>query len=68
MNGLEEMTEIFRELSLENQFRLLECSQISQIAENSVQKAFSGRYLYGAVNDGDRERVIHRRRDVWGES
>jgi hypothetical protein len=40
MGKLEAMTVIFKELSLENQSRLLECSQIAQIAENAVKNAF----------------------------
>jgi hypothetical protein len=43
MNQLDEMAGIFRELNLENQARLLECSQLSRIAENSVKKLFLDR-------------------------
>jgi hypothetical protein len=64
MNGLEEMAGIFKELNLENQSRLFECSQISQIAENAVKKVFSSRCLYDAANGGERKRVIHRGKGV----
>jgi hypothetical protein len=60
INRLEKMTGIFRELSPENQSRLLECSQISQIAENAVKKAFSGQYPCDAANSEGRERTMCR--------
>jgi hypothetical protein len=59
-NGSEEIDGIFRELSLENQSLLLECSQISQIAENAVKKAFSDRHFFDATNSGDLEKAIHK--------
>jgi hypothetical protein len=60
MNELNEIAGIFRELSPENQFRLLECSQISQIAENAVKKAFSGQCPSDAANSGGREKTMCR--------
>jgi hypothetical protein len=60
MSKLDELTGIFRELSPENQSRLLECSKISQIAENAVKKAFSGQRPYNAANSGDREKTMYR--------
>jgi hypothetical protein len=58
MNNIDELTGIFRELSLENQSRLLECSRISQIAENAIKRAFSGRRSYDVANGGNRERAV----------
>jgi hypothetical protein len=64
---LKEMGGIFRELSLENQSLLLKCSQLSQIAENAVKKAFSGRCPYDAEKGENRERAVHRSRSVCRE-
>jgi hypothetical protein len=67
INGLDEITGIFRELSLENQFRLLECSQISQIAENAVKKAFPDGQVHGSLSGGDWTRAIPPGRGVCSE-
>jgi hypothetical protein len=67
MEELEELTGIFRELSLENQSRLLECSQLSQIAENAVKRAFSGQCPYSAKNGGGREKAVRQGSGVCGE-